>query len=388
MRKTKLAIFFTVISFALFGMAGVVSAAPIVTGVTGDLNNGATVTVEGSGFGVKTTAAPKFFNTMEDVTLGTLPNGFIVKNGTGTPVDTSPSRGSSSKAMRFFADLTATDANNKEVWNRSVFDLGAGGADSIYISYWLHLDKTGTLCTSSPSNICWWQWKNTYIGSHPSAYTTNTPNETTMGINNWIIDDTGFNNVFKINYYNNLTWGGGSSPSSPTDFYLFNQWQRANIYVQRSSAPLAADGHYKVQRIGKAPVLDDTNIITNDADDLPWRYIAMGQAVVAVNENYVGTGGRVVWTAYYDDVYIDIAQARVELCDAAAWATVSHCEIQIPSAWSATSATVTLNQGSFDTIEGKYLYVIDADGNVNANGYLLTTADTTAPSAPQGLVVN
>ncbi|MEK6657594.1 MAG: hypothetical protein AABY58_09150, partial [Nitrospirota bacterium] len=43
-----------------------------------------------------------------------------------------------------------------------------------------------------------------------------------------------------------------------------------------------------------------------------------------------------------------------------------------PSAWSDTSITITLNQGSLANFNNAYLYVIDADGNVNTNGYLLS----------------
>lgn len=73
-----------------------------------------------------------------------------------------------------------------------------------------------------------------------------------------------------------------------------------------------------------------------------------------------------VWV---DDVYIDNTQARVELCDAATWATVTHCEPQIPTAWSDSSVTVTLNIGSFSAGDAVYPYLIDANGDVSG-GYV------------------
>jgi hypothetical protein len=49
--------------------------------------------------------------------------------------------------------------------------------------------------------------------------------------------------------------------------------------------------------------------------------------------------------------------------------------IQIPTAWTENvtpgvdQITITLNQGFFDPCETYYLYVVDADGTVNAEGY-------------------
>ncbi len=94
-----------------------------------------------------------------------------------------------------------------------------------------------------------------------------------------------------------------------------------------------------------------------------------------------------IWFGYYtesaidgyaqlDDVYIDISQSRIELCDSPTWyeknLNAGHCEIQIPKSWQDDRITFTLNQGSFDT-EKIYLYVVDREGNVNEEGYEIET---------------
>lgn len=90
------------------------------------------------------------------------------------------------------------------------------------------------------------------------------------------------------------------------------------------------------------------------------------QAVIGAGKD--GDGG----TDYYgyDDIYIDFTQARVEIADTDTWSSRTTSEIQIPTAWGATEIQVTLNQGGFDSLSGKYLYVIDSSGNVSG-GYLL-----------------
>lgn len=82
---------------------------------------------------------------------------------------------------------------------------------------------------------------------------------------------------------------------------------------------------------------------------------------------------------WMDDIYVDITRARVEIGDAATWEACTHREIQIPSAWSDTSITVTVNQGSFENGAQVYLYVVDADGNVNAQGFPITFAGVPQP---------
>jgi len=73
---------------------------------------------------------------------------------------------------------------------------------------------------------------------------------------------------------------------------------------------------------------------------------------------------------YWDNLYIDNTQARVEIGNASTYATCTHREIQIPSAWAAGSITVTANTGSFAD-GAAYLFVIDGDGTASA-GYPIT----------------
>lgn len=71
---------------------------------------------------------------------------------------------------------------------------------------------------------------------------------------------------------------------------------------------------------------------------------------------------------YWDDVYVDFTQARVELGNAPTYDACTHREIQIPTQWSDTSITITVNGGSFETGSELYLFVVDQPGIVSA-GY-------------------
>ena len=85
-----------------------------------------------------------------------------------------------------------------------------------------------------------------------------------------------------------------------------------------------------------------------------------------------------------DDVYLNNSWARVEIGNNSIYGNCTHREIQIPSSWTSTSITITLNQGSFTNGDSIYFFVVDSLGNIsNGYGAVLGTSvyDNTAPSA-------
>jgi len=76
---------------------------------------------------------------------------------------------------------------------------------------------------------------------------------------------------------------------------------------------------------------------------------------------------------YVDDVYIDTTWARVMIGDELNFDDCTSLEIQIPIAWNSGTGeiSITLNQGAMDSLEGKYLFVIDST-NTPSTGYLLS----------------
>jgi hypothetical protein len=77
--------------------------------------------------------------------------------------------------------------------------------------------------------------------------------------------------------------------------------------------------------------------------------------------------------AYYDyhDAYHDHTIARVMLGNASTLAACDRLHMQPPLAWSSTQIQVQLNRGAFVSLSGKYLYVVDSDNVVNANGFVI-----------------
>ncbi len=89
--------------------------------------------------------------------------------------------------------------------------------------------------------------------------------------------------------------------------------------------------------------------------------------------SYYGIGGDCPEDAhgwwYWDEVYVDNTQARVEVCDRAMKSQATHCEIQIPhTTWNGSSIHFRVNKGSFSEGATVYLFVIESAGTAS-NGF-------------------
>ena len=72
---------------------------------------------------------------------------------------------------------------------------------------------------------------------------------------------------------------------------------------------------------------------------------------------------------YFDDLYVDTTWSRVVLADSADYSAASVVEPQIPSAWSDASITAQANLGRLTCPATAYLFVFDASGSRNAEGF-------------------
>ncbi|MCK4240830.1 MAG: hypothetical protein KAX30_04345 [Candidatus Atribacteria bacterium] len=174
-------------------------------------------------------------------------------------------------------------------------------------------------------------------------------------------------------------------------------WERVEHYVVESdfeNSPYPADGIAKVwiQRGGEGniftSVVDETTKTNDNGAANHWE--------VAVFCEYAkGLTGTV--TVDWDDIYISNSLARVEIGNNATWANCTHREIQIVTAWSATSSTFTLHQGSISSANltngNSYLFIIDSSGVPNTTGYQLgrscavsgtATVNITESAVPDG----
>ena len=153
--------------------------------------------------------------------------------------------------------------------------------------------------------------------------------------------------------------------SDLTAEYFAQTWRHIQGYVEQSS-PNMADGTVQVWIDGALKFSRVKALLTRNGS-AQWNTIWFG--------NYLGhdrnEGQRRcgeygdAWTLW-DDVYVDVTAARVELGDAPTYGAAKHREIQIPTDWSDSRITIALNPGSFTSLDGHYLYVIDERGRSSA----------------------
>jgi hypothetical protein len=84
---------------------------------------------------------------------------------------------------------------------------------------------------------------------------------------------------------------------------------------------------------------------------------------------------------YFADAYLDTTLTRVVLADKPVLAQATIIENQIPSAWTDSSITATVNLGRFAQGQSAYLFVVDSSGTASAAGLAVTGGGTAAAAA-------
>lgn len=362
----------------LFVTSTAFGASPTISSVTQQAN---TLSVAGFSFGTKPTTTPFYYSNFDSETTGQMPVGQIsnLTAGNQGTVQTNKVR-SGSKSLEF--NYSAIAGSSKENWKRNAIDLGAGGADNIYLSTWIYVDKGTSTCTS-------WQWKNFIVTSESNLYfALNNSGATTLGFESWVYTNDRWGNTGSpYNYYWDFVTSksiGSYSSTAPSDLFLWNQWQKVELYLQRSSSGGVADGKIYFNRIGRSSaIVNKTDAKTHVSGDNPWRYVDLSNGIASVVDGYVN------FNVYMDDVYVDTTQARVELCDSSTWSARTHCEIQPTTAWTADGSQIkaNYNPGSFSNGQTAYVYVVDSNGAVsNGKSIIINSTGSTLkpPTNPIG----
>ncbi len=324
-----------------------------------------TVTVTGSGFGTKPTAAP-----------------LVWDNGSGTNIfdkwsgawpDQDPTYNATYRAP--FNGVPLPDPHDTQYIAGSHY--GTNGADGgynvivfkdiynvtfpyyIYASWYQNYAPNWIFTTNRTDNnknfaysVCCGPYgdgsgvaANWYTGYAEPAL----DNATTAPAQ-WGINDDGTSLQFPDDNGNGHYWNFGTNP--------FGRWLKIEVAMKLTPN---SDGYVNVWENGK---------------------LMIGYAgptdKYSGNNRTVGIGGYAVpfgepnnWR-YFEDIYLDTSLARVMLGNAPSLAESTIREMQIPTAWSDGSVTFTVNLGQFTSGETAYLYVFNASGVANTVGYPVT----------------
>jgi len=336
--------------------------APVITGVSGTVSDGNLIIITGLDFGVKSPAMPQKWTKFEEGIDGdSLPahdSDWIEYDG-GSP----PHYAAYSSSEKHSGSLSAyNDPVARGKFSTCYYSLSSQ-SDEVFVSYWF---KAVSTVVGSPDGYM--VGKQFRIGD--STYSTNPPYS---GPGAKLSDYRANEETGPWLFYNP---GDGGIPE--------NEWKRVNIpwnkwtyiefYIKLSDPPGTANGQVYAKwcdgdNCGEQKF---TNVITRKSGysfqlDSVW----LGLAADNFNSDVFDL------QVYTDDIYIDNTQSRVVMGDLSTFSTCKHKEIQIPSAWSDTSITITVNQGSFNDGDTAYLFVVDSNGDIS-NGYQITFGNVRA----------
>lgn len=359
-------------------------ADPSVTGASGTMSHGQTVTITGSGFGSKSSAAPHVWDTLEDGSCDT-----TATVGTWGDADGYPNGSlaiSSSNARH--ANSTYCASGTFDVIGETIAFAANTSSSTWYVQYWIYLDSE-------------FSWGNNNVKLFRLWDTSNDENLRIQSYNNVDIVvencDTGHGEFY---------WGacppspsGGWWPVVPggtcadavfghtcncgeiiagsldwsyfqTDFSK-GTWHLMQFEFRDGDAS-AANGYLKWWVDGRL-VFHHEDITTRTTSRAKYA----NQIGFFRDSTSDGSG-----SIFIDDAYADTTWSRVEIGNASTYATCTHREIQPPTSWADGSIAITFNQGSFSAEDTAYVYVVDSTGAVNSSGYEITIGRSESPSTP------
>lgn len=346
-------------SCLLFLIAGPASAAPAIQQASGTLNHKSAVTITGSGFGSKPTAAPAVW---DDASTGKYPTDNGKWSGYWPNVTeptsyymryTTPIKGIGlphTKATRYLAgghggsgDLMAVFWKNYTISSYPHY---------VYINYYYRVDSAWNFCSGD---------NNFKLGSHSQA--GGAYNEPYWYYEHRNGDLTGPSaNVGAYTPYIPSSNGGSHSFGSVANPVA--NWVKMELEIAYTSA---SSGYVKLWNNGKLKAQYNG---PTDAGGLGSKAEAIGGYA-----RCHGSGMSNNWR-YFADLYLDFSRARVVLANNANLSSATIVEPQIPSSWNSTAITVSVNLGKFSAGQTAYLFAIDSSGQPNATGYPVTVGGT------------
>lgn len=336
-------------------------AAPAVTGVSGTVSNGESITISGTDFG---STGPTII-LFDDFEAGT--NGSRIGDG-ATSARVGSWRDSSAACDPNYYSVYSTGAAHSG--SQSAYqDWGAapspdGGAmwfgldigtpsTQWYISYWVYVpagsDIPGYGEAAGTNWKLWWLSTDDLYGSDYGVQIIN--NDSPMNMAYGPID-------------------GGEDRCSTGDYiastFAKGRWTRMEFLLVGATDTSGAIYGWLTDSVNARSLWasDDSDNTLYSAGATGWRYLKIpGYARLDDDAD-----------TYYDDIYVATgsgARARVEICNNATYSSATNCAISTPTSWGATSVTATVRQGSFGASDNAYLFVIDSTGAASS-GYAVT----------------
>jgi hypothetical protein len=360
----------------LIAATGPALSAPVVLQVSGTLNHKGTITISGSGFGSKASAAPVVWDdaTGGDISAkwdGAWPN---LLPGFNTNYY-SPMRGINpphSHDTRYIAGAHAANTGAYSGYNVIFYKNIPMQPFPFYIyaSWYQRADNQWTFYgdnnykTFAYSNCCSPyempnNWYTCYGPPHPGSITD---------IAQWAVNDDGSSMQDPDVNGHSYWWNPAVNP-------MAGKWAKVEVAARITNQ---TNGYINVWENGHQVVG-----YAGPTDKYPGTQRTIGIGGYARAQGFSGN-----WR-YFDDAYVDTTLSRVVLADKPVLSLATIIENQIPSAWSDGSITATVNLGQFAQGQTAFLIVVDSTGTASVTGLAVTAGGTVAtPNPPSAISVH
>ena len=334
---------------------------PAIYDVSGSILDGQQITITGSGFGTNGPNVVLFddFNRGVDGELATLDA--TIGNWHGIDPNHPPYYGTDGQG-----NSTGYLIRDN---SKGQFHIEFSDTQEIFISYRVmiprgkHFPNSGAASIFPPGS----QWKLTWLMDGVRGYSGN---------DDLVIPTWGNGTNFIIGGNDNAFQIDTGRPGSSTNWFSFLDWNRFSVYLKGGVNPDIDQGTVWSQGMSKefGQKIFTANKVLFDGDDTPDSYQFEDDAISRWNRFSVPgwhRGGDDNTAAMYDDIYIATgahARARIEIGDNANYDNCTVLAIVTPTSWQNNTIEATVRQGSFQSGETAYLFVVDENGNVS-NGY-------------------
>jgi hypothetical protein len=357
------------IFFIFLALPKIAFGAPSITGVSGNISDGESITISGSGFG-STGPNVVLFDSFEKGNIGS--NISIVSNS--ADIGNWSELGNITEV--YSADYSVSGTKAMKVDWSNVYGSGpylrypnVQNSDML-ISWWQYMPTSKNVPGTNGPEAGQPNWKWFWIGDESDNWPWGS-DYVTVCLSNSNCDSTIA--VFPADDTADPQREGGNWIETT---FVKGTWIRVSVAIRN-----AVSGGYiwnqEVSANGNRIQLNQTNISTAHLTD-PWNILSLPG--FGRQDNTAA--------AYYDDVYVatgSSARARIEIGNASTYSASTNLALLTPTAWSAGSISATVRDGSFASGSTAYLYVVDSTGAVNTSGYPITigsspVGDTTAPT--------
>ena len=357
--------------FLLMCVVGSAVAAPTIQGVSGTLSHKSVVSITGSGFGTKATAAPVVWDDASGTNIldkwdGVWPN----NNPTYNTAYRAPMRGISlphNHITRYIAgahaqNLGSNGGYNVIFWKNRTISLPA----YTYMSWYQRADDNWVFGLGSPADDNYKIWdysagtspydaSNWYLAYGPPGPSSKTDNA------QWLFTDDGNSLLNPDQNGHNVWWLNGVNP-------MAGKWAKVELLVKYTTQN---DGYMKVFENGVLKI----NYL-GPTDKYPG--VARNEGIGGYARGY---GNPNQWR-YFADAYLDYTLARVVLANNPNLSNATIIETQIPSSWSSNSISISVNLGQFSTGQTAYMFVVDSTGTPTTSGFPVTVGGGGTVLAP------